>query len=195
MHHWLLAISILSLGIAVLLFCRNVEPRGIISNTLSSASLKLPERMTEGYDAGYLKQVAIVLDARRVGNGTALDLYRRPVLLWNDVLFAIALAFFSASLWIWVLIQLQPWLESWPVLRYLIIFAAVSAVLYSVFDTAEDIMLERLLGQQQAIAQGEATTASGLTRIKIVTNGGSVTGGLVFLALSALTKDKPAAAE
>jgi hypothetical protein len=195
MHHWLLVISVVSLGIAVLVFGRNVEHRRIIGNTLSSASLKLPERMTERYDAGYLKQVAIVLDARRVGGGTALDLYRRPVLLWNDVVFAIALALFSASLWIWVLIQFKPWLESWPVVRYLIIFAAASAVLYGVFDTAEDIMLERLLGQHQAITHGEATNASRLTQIKIVTNGGSVTGTLVFLALSVLTKDKPAAAE
>lgn len=191
MHHWLVAISIVSLGIAVVVFSRNVGHRRIVSDTLSSASLKLPERMIEGYDARYLKQVATVLDARRVGGGTALDLYRRPVLLWNDVIFAIALAVFSASLWIWVLIQFEPW----PVVRYLIIFAAASAVLYGVFDTAEDIALERLLGQHQTITEGEATNASRLTWIKIVTNGGSVTGALVFLTLSASTKDsQPAAA-
>lgn len=194
MHHWLVAISVVSLGIAVLVFSRNVEHRRIVSDTLSSASLKLPERMIEGYDAGYLKQVATVLDARRVGGGTALDLYRRPVLLWNDVIFAIALAVFSSSLWIWILIQFQPWLESWAVARYLIMAAAASAVLYAVFDTAEDIMVERLLGQHQTMTDGGAANASRLTWIKIVTNGGSVTGALVFLILSALTKDSQRAA-
>jgi hypothetical protein len=187
MHHLFAAISVIGLVIAVVAFTQNRAGRAEINSTLSSASpaLEAPERLFwRPYNEDYLKDVGNALGR------AMLDRYRRPVLLWNDVIFAVALAIFSASLWMWILFQF----ELSGIFRHMVIVSAASALLYGVFDTAEDITLERLLKNPESISKSEAWAACLLTRIKIITNGASITGGLVFLTLSSLSGDSKSTA-
>ena len=141
MHHFLLVISVISLAIAVAAFMGNLKPRAAIN--LALAPMKTPERL-KSYGAEDLTKVAEKLKSVREGaNGTMLDLYIRPVLLWNDIIFAVALACFSATLWIWIIIHLEL-SGAW---HHVTMVLAASAVLYGIFDVAEDAMLVRTPGR------------------------------------------------
>lgn len=184
MHHFLLAISVISLAIAVGAFMSNVKPRGAIN--LALKPMKTPERL-KSYDAEALTKVAQKLKSASAGtDGTMLDLYIRPVLLRNDIIFAVALAIFSATLWIWVIVHF----ELSGLLRHMITVLTASAVLYGVSDVAEDVMLARLFRQSDAISSGEGRVACGLTQLKLIAIIGSVSGALVFETLSWLTSKR-----
>jgi hypothetical protein len=187
MHHLLLAISVVSLIAAVTAFGANRPPRDAINVSLANKSLKIPERLFS-YDAGDIKQIAAELkshvsDDRR----SLLDLYIRPVLIWNDIVFAITLAIFSATLWLWVIMQF----ELAGLWRTLVIAAATSAMLYGIFDVAEDVTLVRLFRKSGTISEKEGWFACQLTRLKMVTIAGSITGVAVFETLSWLADKGP----
>lgn len=185
MRHLMLAISLVGLVIGCLAFMRNDPYRDGINGALGE--LQIPERMLWGYTVDDLQKIVARLKSSPATDGqTQLDIYVRPVLYWNDIVFAIALAVFSASLWLWILEVAQPA----GLLRYLIVFFMVSAVLYGVSDVAEDVLLARLFVQPK-IAVGEAWMACQLTRIKIATNAASVTSGAVFMALKYYSDRKP----
>jgi hypothetical protein len=187
-HHLILVISILSLIVAVNVFVRNVEPRGEINKSLGE-NMPTPERrVTEGYNSDDLNQVAKHLRSHlRVDRRSLLELYIRPVLIWNDIIFAIALSAFSATLWLWIVVHFG--LSGWP--RNLLILLAASALLYGIFDVAEDVTLVRLLQKSDPISKSDGQIASLLTRLKFVTIVVSVTGGIVFQTLSWMTSEKP----
>lgn len=176
------AISFIGLVVAGIAFVTN-QPYRDRTNAHLAPGLDIPERMMRGYDAPKLQQVIETLrSAPSVDGRTPLDVYIRPVLYWNDIVFAVALAVFSASLWLWVLLQFEPA----GFARWLVIIFTVSAVLYGVTDVAEDWMLARLF-TRQSVSDGEARVASALTQAKIVTNGVSITAAVVFLVLGWLT--------
>jgi hypothetical protein len=181
MRHLLLAISFIGLAVAIIAFIDNRALRHEIRAALGP-ELKTPEeQVIRGYDRPYLQQIAEgLLRAKATGqDGTLLDQYSRPVLLWYDVIFAIALGIFSACLWAWVLMQFGP---SGP-LRYLLIVMAVSSLLYAVIDTAEDFSLVSAFRTPGTISDSEALVASVLTRLKFVSIVGSGAGAAVYLAL------------
>ena len=184
----ILVLSLASLAVAVSAFLRNVAPRNRIDQSLVDG-LVIPERsVLEGYDSDDRKKLAKHLKAHRLDDQrTLLDLYIRPVLIWNDIIFAVALATFSASLWLWITVCLG--LSGWP--HGLLLAFAASAVLYGVFDLAEDITLVRLLGDPDAISEWQGQVASLLTRLKALTNGVSLTCAIVFGILLLMTKPKP----
>ena len=187
MHHLVLAISIVSLVVAVTAFGANRVPRDAINVSLANKRLKTPERLFS-CGAGDIKQVAEELKSQQSGDRRSqLDLYVRPVLIWNDIIFAIALAIFSATLWIWVIVHFEL-VGLW---RTLVIAAATSATLYGIFDVAEDITLVRLLRNSDTISQNEGGLACQLTRLKMVTIVGSITGAIVFQTLSWLAVTGP----
>jgi hypothetical protein len=184
MRHLLIAVGSIGLVVAVAAFLNNRSPRDTIGEFLKTKDLKIPERMT-GYGASDLQRVTDELGSQRTADGrTLLEMYVRPVLLWNDIIFAIGLAIFAAALWLWVVSQFG--LSGWA--RRLAIAAAVSAALYGIADVAEDLTLVRLFRRPDTIAN-DAWFACQLTRLKFVTITGSVAGVLVFLTLNWLTTE------
>lgn len=182
-------LSLVSLAVAVSAFLRNVAPRSLIDKSLAEG-LVIPERRVfEGYDSDDLKKLAKHLKSHRLDDQrTLLDLYLRPVLIWNDIIFAVALATFSASLWLWITLYFG--FSGWP--RDLLLVLTASAVLYGIFDLAEDFTLLRLLGDPDSISEWHGQVASLLTRLKALTNGVSLTCAIVFGILLLMTKPKPA---
>lgn len=178
MRHLFLAISLVGLAVAIIAFINNQAIRNDVRTALG---FKTPEeQVIWGYDQRYLQSVADKLRAAPAGPGaTLLDRYRRPALLWNDVAFAIALGIFSASMMVWLLTQFAP-SGFW---RCLIVAMAVSSLLYAVFDTAEDLVLEHALATPDAISRRETLTASVLTRLKALSIVGSGAGGIAYLVL------------
>lgn len=176
----LAAVSAICLAAAVLAFMLNRKPRLAINEALASAQLRTPERMTS-YDAVKLTEIVRALKSNPSHpEGTLLDLYIRPVLMWNDIIFAVTLASFAASLWIWVLLDLEPS----GLIRRVVMALAASSTLYGLFDVAEDVMLIRILRKPDAISTGDGWVACQLTRLKLVTIVGSVIGAVVFQTLS-----------
>jgi hypothetical protein len=181
MRHLLLAVSLVGLIVATIAFINNRGIRTEIRDELAKFGLKTPEEhIRDGYDREELLNIAAKLDIKPPGrDARLLDMYRRPALLWNDVTFAIALGIFAAGLLLWVLVQFEPS----GALRYLFIVMAASSLLYAVVDTAEDLVLDRILEEPGAISDSEARTASTLTRLKGVSIICSGAGGLVFRIL------------
>lgn len=183
MRYFVLIISVIGLAVAVAAFLNNRASRDSINESLASKELRTPERRFT-YSAEDLQRVAEHLKTQPSSDRrTLLDLYVHPVLIWNDIIFAVALSMFSAALWIWIMVHFG--LAGLP--RNLIIAAAVSAILYGIFDVAEDVVLARLLGKSQTISKDEGLIACQLTRLKMVTLAGSVTGVVAFETLSWLT--------
>jgi hypothetical protein len=177
------AVSFIGLVVAGIAYVTNQPYRDRVNAPLEPAQLEIPERMMCGYDASKLQRVIETLrSAPAVDGRTPLDLYVRPVLYWNDIVFAVALTVFSATLWLWVLLQFEPS----GLARWFVIIFMIGAVMYGVTDVAEDLMLARLF-TRQTVSDGEARVASALTQIKIVANGVSITAAVVFFALGWLT--------
>ncbi|UPK01812.1 hypothetical protein [Bradyrhizobium sp. 170] len=189
-YHLLLAISAIGLAVAVGAFVKNVAPRDKIDKCLGE-SLPVPERrVLEGYDCSYLKRVASHLESHRLDEQqTLLDMYIRPVLLWNDIVFAIALSISSASFWVWIIIHFG--LSGLPRDLLLLLFTAC-AVLYGILDVAEDLTLVSLLRAPGTISKRDGQVSSLLTRLKFYTIIISITGAIVFQALSSATHRRPA---
>lgn len=181
MRHLLLAIGFIGLVVAIVAFIDNRALRNDIRTALGPELGTPEEQIIRGYDRPYLELIAErLLHAKAAGrDGTLLDHYSRPVLLWNDVTFAAALGIFSASLWVWVLIQIGP---SGPLL-YLFVVMTINSLLYAVFDTAEDLVLVHAFKRPYAISDAEAQVASVLTRLKFVSIVGSGAGAVVFQIL------------
>jgi hypothetical protein len=182
-RHFILVVSVIGLAVAVAAFLNSRAFRDSINTSLASEQLTTPERRFS-YGAGDLQRVAEHLKSQRSGDHrTLLDLYIHDVLISNDIIFAVALSIFSAALWIWIMLHFE--LAGWP--RNLVIAAAVSAILYGIFDVAEDVTLARLLGKSDTISKDEGAIACQLTQLKMITLVGSVTGVAAFETLSYLT--------
>ncbi len=179
------AVSFIGLVVGGIAFLTNQPYRDEIDHALGK--LKIPERMLPwGYDAGQVREVKEKLGKEFAEDRrTLLDVYVSPVLYWNDIVFAVAMAVFAASLWLWALLQFEPA----GLARWLVIIFCASAVVYGIADVAEDVILARLLSRN-TFSDGEVRLASALTQIKVVSMSGSVAGGLAFLVLNVLTPHK-----
>jgi hypothetical protein len=115
---------------------------------------------------------------------SALHLYVRPTLLWNDVVFAVALSSFTALMWLTVAVSI----DGHPFVKTLTLFFAVMGVGYGFADVAEDICLARFLSQSAPLTDRQAMLACRLTQLKLVTIVLSVLGAATFFILSAIER-------
>jgi hypothetical protein len=174
------------LALASFAFARNQANRGFIDDQLRSAvspgqrAVSVPERQLR-YDADDLNAFKNLLGTQtRPGFENALRFYLRPTLIWNDIIFAIALGGFVAASWFWILAAF----DVTGHLRGGLVALAAMGPLYSISDVAEDLYLERILSRQEPVTPGEASFALSLTRAKFATIVFSIQGGVVFEVLS-----------
>lgn len=144
----------------------------------SAYSLIAPERVL-CYGPKYLQSFrASALEADTSFGDKALRRYIRPVLLWNDIAFAILMAMFAASFNIALSYSI-----AWSVLQSILPWLAVAGLVYGAIDVAEDLVLVKILKTNSAIGKGEAVVARTLTSLKMLTLIASVSGGVLFFGL------------
>jgi hypothetical protein len=148
--------------------------------TVDKSALVVPER-SWCYDGHYLDQFRAIASAHKTEFGnTALQRYLRPTLVWNDVVFAVTLAIFTAML----AAGIAPHLPGQPWTGYVMLVMACSGLIYGIADVAEDWKLLTILEKGAPVDPVDATEANTLTRIKLVTIAVSIIGGAMFLLLT-----------
>jgi hypothetical protein len=174
-------------------FFRNQGLRKKIDSALRRAgtetgnTLLIPERRLR-YDSTDIDCLKAVLSADHVGGGaTALELYVKPTLLWNDVVFAASLGLFTALFWFWVYSVVTPD----PLLSRLAEFFSTMGLLHGLADVAEDLWLAQLLSQSSPVSRSEAMLAQSLTRLKFLTIVLSLMGALMFAVFTTIANRFP----
>lgn len=112
---------------------------------------------------------------------TALRRYIRPVLIWNDIAFAILTGLFAALVDIAISIGVQN-----PSVQLIFMMLAISGLVYGVVDVMEDVVLARTLRTSSAISANQAAGARALTRLKMLTLTISLSGLVLFIALGVI---------
>jgi hypothetical protein len=178
--------AVVFLAVASFVFAKNQANRGYIDRQLRDAPpvdghpLTVPERHLS-YTADDLNAFKNFLNAKTTSDSqTALQFYVSPVLIWNDIIFAVALGCFVVASWLWITIAF----DISGILRTLFMFFAAMGFFYGASDVAEDLYLSKLLSRQQAITPAEAFRANALTLTKMATIVSSIQGAVVFTALS-----------
>jgi hypothetical protein len=145
---------------AIYFWRRNAPNRKAIKKALR---VTLPEQSVEWYDAAYLERfMAAARNSPVNGAASALALYRRPTLLWNDVWLGVSIgaALVLGNLAIAFNAPLQPFGEG------LAVVCAAMGALYSVFGALEDITFDEVFGRGVPVAAPSAFRASFLTHAK-----------------------------
>ena len=154
---------------------------GDANTRLLQKGLVEPERLWT-YDAHYLARFVQRFDG---GSSRALDVvYRSKILHQWDLAFAVALAIFACL----VDLALSTTVRGIPVIWHALVVAAGMAIVYGAADVAEDLKLAAILKHPTTIDAGQTAAANALTRIKIVAITLSLTGGALFLVLSAIVR-------
>ncbi len=187
MAKYFFLIGIASLILAAFAFARNQPNRHYINVQLQEASkaagaqmARVPERQFS-YDAVELNEFKDALGTRTAPfDRTALQFYLRPVLVWNDLMFAAGLGLFVAASWLWLIAILH----ADGVLRGALVALAAMGLLYTASDVAEDLYLRRILSKPTPVSETEAYIAQALTRAKFISIVLSVQGGAMFAILS-----------
>jgi hypothetical protein len=148
------------------------------------APLVSPERLWR-YDEKYLRRFVRAAFSRRTSFGdTALAHFIRPTLLYNDVIFALALGVFTAL----AALGLAGFIP-WPWAAVMLVPACLGLV-YAAVDFAEDLKLAQLLQSPERIDAASARAANARTQIKLLSLGVSVAAilasGLIELVRRAL---------
>jgi hypothetical protein len=188
-----ITLLVTTLGMAAWSFFRNQGLRTRIDTALRRAgtetgkTLLIPERRLR-YDSTDIDCLKAVLSADHVGGGaTALKLYVKPTLLWNDVVFAASLGLFTALFWFWVYSVVTPD----PLLSRLAEFFSAMGLLYGLADVAEDLWLAQLLSQSSPVSRSEAMLAQSLTQLKFLTIVLSLMGALIFAVFTTIANRFP----
>lgn len=161
-------------------------------------SFKEPERWGFIYDAAMLnafRDCAAKAPLRShviscAGQKTALERYIRPVLISNDIYYALCLGVF-AGLFAGCMVRALPALLSLllsvgpaasacvaPYLAPVMVVAAINGLLYFGFDVAEDRRLAALMMQREPIGTEQALEVRLLSGVKLVAVGLSIWGAL-----------------
>jgi hypothetical protein len=141
-------------------------------------SLIAPERLL-CYGPRYLTAFRGRASAARTSFGdTALQRYLRPVLVWNDIAFAILTGLFAALANLGFSVRAAD-----PTTQKIFICLAVAGLAYGVVDVIEDVVLFKLLKGLSTISSGQAAIAITLTRLKMLTLAVSLFGLALFAAL------------
>ncbi len=128
--------------------------------------VKMPEQLASGYDAPYLERFILAAQAATTAdNRNALDLYRAPAFLWNDVRFALALGAFL------VLgnFAIAPFAPLRPYGEWLAYVCAAMGAAYATFDILEDLALHRIFRHGPNVDPLLAAGASLSTLVKFTT--------------------------
>jgi hypothetical protein len=186
MARLLLVAAVVLLAIATFFFSRDQPNREYLDRELESARpvdgrpLTVPERVLF-YGADELNALKAFLGSRKRSElQTALQFYVRPVLIWNDLVFAVALAGFVVISWLCIISIF----DVSGGLRHLFLFFAAMGFLYGLADVGEDLYLANLLSRHRAVSQAEGYCATALTTVKIGANIASIQGAIVFQGLS-----------
>lgn len=160
------------LEVSVLTVCRcsDVEDWG-------AYSLIPPERVW-CYGPSYLTAFRDRASLAKTSFGdTALQRYIRPVLMWNDITFAVLMALFAVLSNFAVSASLPHPMQA------VFVFLALSGLAYGIFDVMEDAMLIRICRSRSPIDATAAARAQLLTRLKMLTLIFSISGLILFVAL------------
>jgi hypothetical protein len=160
--------------------------RAIDASLAADGEMQVPERMWPFYNADYLNAFIAKASEQQTDFGkTALALYVRPTLIWNDIGFAVFCAAFAMLFWLGLL-KAMP---DYPLIKCLMAFLVAMSAIYGVADIAEDLWLVGLFSKSGEVTKFEGEIACALTQTKIVTISLSIAGGLLFKVLdSALSK-------
>jgi hypothetical protein len=146
----------------------------------SAYSLVPPERAL-CYGPNYLAAFRNRASQARTSFGdTALQRYIRPVLMWNDIAFAVLTALFAVLVNI-AISQIVPY----PSLQTALLWLAAAGLAYGIADVLEDATLVKLLQSPSPISTSEAAISRTLTLIKMLTLFVSLSGGILFASLMA----------
>jgi hypothetical protein len=154
----------------------------------ADGEMQVPERMWPFYNADYLNAFIAKASQQQTDFGrTALAVYVRPTLIWNDIGFALCCTAFSTLFWLGLLKAMPDYL----LIKCLLAFLIAMSALYGVADIGEDLWLVRLFSKSGEVTKFEGEIACALTQTKIVAISLSVAGGLLFKVLeAALSKGK-----
>jgi hypothetical protein len=173
-----IAVSV-SLFAAVAAWARNRGNLAKISRAIgTNRRLQIPEMLFGGYDAPYLNGFVAEARAAEVDGGEkALDLYRAPTLLYNDVCFAVALALFLFL--VNIAIGHDATLPRFAV--WISYVSLIMSVAYAIADIGEDLTLARIFDKTGPVTPDEARLASAFTRLKFLTLALAFVAPLVWL--------------
>jgi hypothetical protein len=165
-------------------FLANTAHRNPVNAALASKGLAVPEAVWS-YDKVYLDAVIKAMSPKPTEGGKSLlERYVRPTLIWNDVVFAVALALFTAL----VAVGIAPYLRWKPWSGYLMLFFAAMGLLYGIADLAEDWKLKTILDPAAPVNADDANVAKWLTRAKLVSITLSGIGAATFELLQLVAK-------
>jgi len=144
----------------------------------SAYSLVPPERVW-CYGPEYLGAFRDRASAARTSFGdTALQRYLQPVLMWNDIAFAILTGLFAAFADIGIALAVSK-----PSIQLIFICLAAVGLVYGIADVLEDIALINILKIPSLVDANQAARANFLTRIKVLAMTASLSGGTLFIFL------------
>ena len=179
---WLVTLAVGAVASGV--FLANTTHRNAVNAALESRRLTVPEAVWS-YDKVYLDAFITATSSKPPEGGKSLlERYVRPTLIWNDVVFAVALALFTAL----VAVGIAPYLRWKPWSGYLMLFFAAMGLLYGIADVAEDWKLKAILDPAAPVDADDANVAKWLTRAKLVTITLSGIGVATFELLQLVAK-------
>ena len=179
---WLVTLAVGAVASGV--FLANTTHRNAVNAALESRRLTVPEAVWS-YDKVYLDAFITATSSKPPeGGNSLLERYVRPTLIWNDVVFAVALALFTAL----VAVGIAPYLRWKPWSGYLMLFFAAMGLFYGIADVAEDWKLKAILDPAAPVDADDANVAKWLTRAKLVTITLSGIGVATFELLQLVAK-------
>ena len=179
---WLVTLAVGAVASGV--FLANTTYRNAVNAALESRRLTVPEAVWS-YDKVYLDAFITATSSKPPEGGKSLlERYVRPTLIWNDVVFAVALALFTAL----VAVGIAPYLRWKPWSGYLMLFFAAMGLFYGIADVAEDWKLKAILDPAAPVDADDANVAKWLTRAKLVTITLSGIGVATFELLQLVAK-------
>ncbi len=179
---WLVTLAVGAVASGV--FLANTTHRNAVNAALESRRLTVPEAVWS-YDKVYLDAFITATSSKPPEGGKSLlERYVRPTLIWNDVVFAVALALFTAL----VAVGIAPYLRWKPWSGYLMLFFAAMGLFYGIADVAEDWKLKAILDPAAPVDADDANVAKWLTRAKLVTITLSGIGVATFELLQLVAK-------
>jgi hypothetical protein len=147
----------------------------------SAYSLVPPERVW-CYGPEYLGAFRDRASAAKTSFGdTALQRYLHPVLMWNDIAFAILTGLFAALADIGIALAVSK-----PSVQLIFFCLAAVGLVYGIADVFEDLTLINILKVPSLVDANQAARANLLTRIKVLAMTASLSGGTLFIFLMAI---------
>jgi hypothetical protein len=148
--------ALASLALLLVFLLRNLPLRRSLKNALGRNGPRPPEYVVGWYGVAELDAFIAAARTEVIGGRPALDVYRRPILIWNDIWFAVGLAgvLTFANL---AIVPLMPLHLSG---RCLAIICAVMGILYGASDILEDVQLERIFRSGAKVTVWDAFWAS-----------------------------------